>query len=666
MKQLTLLLILLIGATSFSQNYMPSCQTWFRANENVYTWFGLTAFNNSSVLSWSDNSMNHWDAEGLFSLTSNPNPIYLSSAATDVNYNPCIEFDGVNDKLDLGDNYPFSQNNGITYFVVVEPEQSNKPEAFVFDFGSYANKGYGLTHSSGTSIHYSSTAAGNGGAVSGLNHNFGTEAVIIKYEIEFGVEQRLFYQGEFLASDAAPISLPNLNSQAIAVQNANAASKGPFTIGRQSKNSGLSNNNIRAFQGKIMEVIGIEKILSATESRAIESYLALKYAITLDNTGYNTGLPLLNYIASDGTNLYSVYDANYYNDVIGIGVDENMSIYQKQSHTANDDFRIYIGQLAANNSSNGASFTPNSNPSNIQYIVSGNNQAATYATTNSMMEKPSSINSRVEREWKIENTNFAGSFSMDLELANYAINSGVTLSDLRLLIDDDGDFTNAQSYSTASGISFALNGNMLTIANIHDSILPTNSTKFITVGSIGVGTPLAVSLNYFETTYNANQQHIQLDWETLTEVNNDHFIIEKSTDSENWELIAKIPSAGNNFNPQYYSYTDDNSAPGIYYYRLSQSSLDGERTPLEISSVDVIQNEETVELYPNPAKNFISITSPDIQNKQISLLNAQGINEKNISFQPKNNHTLLLDISALQKGMYFVVINGESYKFIKR
>jgi hypothetical protein len=51
----------------------------------------------------------------------------------------------------------------------------------------------------------------------------------------------------------------------------------------------------RDFKGKYAEIIGYEDTLSDTERQKVESYLALKYGITLDQSTAQ------DYLASDGT-----------------------------------------------------------------------------------------------------------------------------------------------------------------------------------------------------------------------------------------------------------------------------------------------------------------------------------------------------------------------------
>ena len=57
--------------------------------------------------------------------------------------------------------------------------------------------------------------------------------------------------------------------------------------------------------------------------------------------------------------------------------------------------------------------------------------------------------------------------------------------------------------------------------------------------------------------------HSFLDWETLSETNNDHFIIERSTDNTvSFREIGTVPGIGNSTQPFQYSFTDKNPQPG--------------------------------------------------------------------------------------------------------
>ncbi len=74
-------------------------------------------------------------------------------------------------------------------------------------------------------------------------------------------------------------------------------------------------------------------------------------------------------------------------------------------------------------------------------------------------------------------------------------------------------------------------------------------------------------------------------------------------------------------------------------------------------------NSKAICIYPNPAADEITITSP-INIDQVTILNLVGQSLLNHS---ANANTITLDISKLSRGIYFVKLNGsEIRKFIKQ
>lgn len=110
--------------------------------------------------------------------------------------------------------------------------------------------------------------------------------------------------------------------------------------------------------------------LNTTQRKQIESYLAIKYGLTLSNTdgGING-----DYIASNGTT--TSWDAtngsSYHNDVIGIGRDINTDLYQRQSQQADDLTRLYLSTLSSSNSNNSGTFS-----GDRQFVIMGHNNGS--------------------------------------------------------------------------------------------------------------------------------------------------------------------------------------------------------------------------------------------------------------------------------------------------
>ena len=66
-----------------------------------------------------------------------------------------------------------------------------------------------------------------------------------------------------------------------------------------------------------------------------------------------------------------------------------------------------------------------------------------------------------------------------------------------------------------------------------------------------------------------------LEWITSTEINNDYFTLERSSDAQNFSAIGIVNGAGNSNISLNYNFIDDSPLKGINYYRLKQTDFDG-------------------------------------------------------------------------------------------
>lgn len=85
--------------------------------------------------------------------------------------------------------------------------------------------------------------------------------------------------------------------------------------------------------------------------------------------------------------------------------------------------------------------------------------------------------------------------------------------------------------------------------------------------------PLPVELSYFAGSSQGNTNVLQ--WKTQTELNNDFFVLETSTDASNWMELSRIDGAGTSHNSLSYTYQHTNFAKTTNYYRLKQVDFDG-------------------------------------------------------------------------------------------
>ena len=133
-----------------------------------------------------------------------------------------------------------------------------------------------------------------------------------------------------------------------------------------------------------------------------------------------------------------------------------------------------------------------------------------------------------------------------------------------------------------------------------ESTVTFNSFSEFAIGSTDPTNPLPVELSSFTATNMTNQ--IIIKWETKTETNNSGFEIQKSSDRINFSNIAFVPGSGTTTEQRNYSYTDNSSNSGKYYYRLKQIDYNG---AFEYSDIIVVEINAPIEYalyqnYPNP------------------------------------------------------------------
>lgn len=68
-------------------------------------------------------------------------------------------------------------------------------------------------------------------------------------------------------------------------------------------------------------------------------------------------------------------------------------------------------------------------------------------------------------------------------------------------------------------------------------------------------------------------------------------------------------------------------------------------------------------MYPNPASNFIAISLPKTKQANLAIFNTLGVMVMNKQFYMENE-TFDVDVSSLEKGVYFLKLNEHGEKFV--
>ncbi|MFM6924858.1 MAG: SdrD B-like domain-containing protein [Ferruginibacter sp.] len=174
----------------------------------------------------------------------------------------------------------------------------------------------------------------------------------------------------------------------------------------------------------------------------------------------------------------------------------------------------------------------------------------------------------------------------------------------------------------------------------------------------GVVLPLIV--NQFNGSY--SDGIIQLGWSTYSEINLEHFDIERSTDGTNFRQIGKINTANGQLNSNAsYTYLDITAQRGTNYYRLAMVDNNGNYTYSKTIMVNVdIKGISVMIVYPNPFSKRVQIrvNSDKAEKVAINIINSNGVlmSSQDAQTQVGDNNITINKVDALPAGIYYIEV----------
>ncbi|MBS1647622.1 MAG: T9SS type A sorting domain-containing protein [Bacteroidetes bacterium] len=229
--------------------------------------------------------------------------------------------------------------------------------------------------------------------------------------------------------------------------------------------------------------------------------------------------------------------------------------------------------------------------------------------------------------------------------------------------------------SSATGTSVGASGSawckQLTVAAgdvyilLINGFTPTSSSFNMNFGGTAIlGCTLPVILPVQLLNYKGElttDGYTELNWATAIEQNADYYLIEKSTDGLTYTELDKIKAVGNSTKTSNYTAYDKTPEKGLNYYKLTEFDKNGESTFLGYATVNNHNTAERFGLYPNPVQNVLNLQFANISASAATceLYNAQGVLVKTEEFLlSKGSATYIVDVSTLEKGLYFVKTTG--------
>lgn len=160
----------------------------------------------------------------------------------------------------------------------------------------------------------------------------------------------------------------------------------------------------------------------------------------------------------------------------------------------------------------------------------------------------------------------------------------------------------------------------------------------------------------------ANGKSVDLIWQTVSEVNNDYFTVERSEDGQIFKGIGRVNGSGNSNVLNQYVFNDKHLPTSVstLYYRIKQTDYNHKFSYSEIRTVALNNNTEDeilLSVLPNPFEDSFTIRSKAVVNGITVLL--YHLNGKQVWFEHHNQQSNEFNCkvgSDLMPGLYYLMV----------
>jgi large repetitive protein len=467
--------IIIFGIIFQSNAQSPGCvntnlKVWFKADDGTLTGDG------SSVGAWTNLSANPYN---LSQSTAGHQPKYYSSTASKlVNFNPTLDFDGIDDHLRnltplMASNSPYTflgvgldEDNYTGYRALFSSEQYwdhfilYKQNGAPLDNGwiPYAIGGIYDRGNFGKGTKYS-IAGGSNGFWNGTNFTSNASTDVVQPQIvgvsgdnTLGTGSRANF---FTYTDGFK------DNPGWSPTDEGATLYQSYLFKAYAVGADMGANGVQAevWKGRIPEVLVYDRQLTDAEMAKVNTYLAIKYGVTLGqgNGAVGSNNANYNYVSGDGTVIWAASaNSAYKYNIAGIGHDICQGLYQKQTKSVRPDEVVTISggtAISTTNANNNATLADKG------FLIWGSNNLSTSFGANYTPTSYTPVGGyyRMNRVWKVQETGTIGAVTVAVAQGKHLLvstdptfGSGVT----EIALTDDGNGNMTASYDFTSGQYF--------------------------------------------------------------------------------------------------------------------------------------------------------------------------------------------------------------------
>jgi hypothetical protein len=573
---------------------------WLKADAGVYQDAGVSlAMDGQNVQQWNDQSCNGFNASQP---DATKRPTWQQYA---FNGKPALWFDGVNGNYWLENtvNTPVATaGSARTYFVVAKAACNasgiymgghlftNRRNAVASTLEFVKNGNNGIFHGGNfMSNHPQATS---------VNFEDGQKQPFVGTWTTEGTNTNLNFWFNGVAATTANANFMEDNSTSLG-----------YCVGdRRDAFQFDTPNGQYDWQGHIAEIIVYDRVLSATERQAVESYLQQKYITTPSVAQFND-------LPSSTTSSTTTYIDAIWKHPYNI-------VNNTQALVSIKDNCLELGTINSN-----------------VYVEANPVQIGTgYA-----MRRHYTINTSLNPA----GTKRVRLYYTDADYANLQTMVPSLTSHSQLVVTKyDGPAEDGIFNTTGGSLTFIPSAQITTGTAFGQRYLEFDVTGFsefwIHTGSV----PLPVDI----LTFHANPCNTKacLQWTVGEEKNVSHYEVERSLDGKAFQFVGKV----NATNESSYSFTDNMPYAGRNYYRLNVVDIDGKHNYSPIRSIDFTEGQWNIAILPTYSENgqYTLQSNKSIRSVEIFTTNGSLV-------QTIHNPSQNLNLSGLSSGLYFIRVN---------
>lgn len=158
-----------------------------------------------------------------------------------------------------------------------------------------------------------------------------------------------------------------------------------------------------------------------------------------------------------------------------------------------------------------------------------------------------------------------------------------------------------------------------------------------------------------------NNHDAKISWKVSSQLNNQHYLVERSFDNKTFTAIHKVDGDGTLYIPKEYSFVDTDvfgESSMVIYYRITQVDYSGKSSSSKTVSVSSFKTvKEQPEMWPNPTKGRVYVKLPADDPGILYTITITSMNGV-VVYKQKSYYQILteLDVKDFQPGIYFTTI----------